>query len=173
MLLILWLVGVYGVCPAQSPIVEKTQSPIVEKMKITDLEAYIQHADHPLIISFWATYCAPCIKEIPYLQSTVLDYKNRGVELILVSLDRQDHYPMGIGDFAKKSGYTSRIIWLDETDAGYFCPKIDPHWKGGIPSSLFINNETRYRQFFDRQVTDRQVEQQIKMMLFTPPPVAG
>ena len=36
----------------------------IQKMTIADLEGYMANSDHPLIISFWATYCAPCIKEM-------------------------------------------------------------------------------------------------------------
>ena len=137
----------------------------VEKIKVTDLEKTIAQSDHPLIVSFWATFCAPCNKEIPYFQTTVARYQDQRVELILVSLDLPDYYPARIASFAKDRGYTARIDWLDETNADYFCPRVDPRWSGGIPSSLFINNKTHYRRFFDRQLTEPQVDLEIKKML--------
>jgi thiol-disulfide isomerase/thioredoxin len=140
-------------------------SPPVQKIKITDLESYIAASDHPIIVNFWATFCVPCVKEIPYFQSTVAHYKDQNVELVLVSLDLPDYYPDKIGDFAKKQGYTARILWLDETNADYFCPRVDPRWTGGIPCSLFINNKTHYRRFFDRQLTEPQVDLEIKEMI--------
>ena len=144
--------------------VAKAQTP-VQKIKVTDLQDYIAKSDHPLIVNFWATFCAPCNKEIPYFQSTAARYKDEGVELILVSLDLPDYFPVRIGDFAKRQGYTARLMWLSETDADYFCPKVDPHWSGGIPCSLFIDNATHYRRFFDRQLTEPQVDIEIKEML--------
>lgn len=137
----------------------------VQKIRITELQEYIAKSDHPLIVNFWATFCAPCNKEIPYFQSTVARYNDKRVELILVSLDLPDYFPARIGDFASQRGYTARLMWLNETDADYFCPKVDPRWSGGIPSSLFINNNTRYHRFFDRQLTEPQVELEIKNML--------
>lgn len=142
----------------------------VQKMKVTDLENLITHSDHPLIINFWATFCAPCNKEIPYFQTTVARYANMDVELILVSLDLPDYYPARIAAFAQNQAYTARIVWLNETDADYFCPKVDQRWTGGIPSSLFINNKTHYRRFFDRQLTEPQVDGEIKKMLAAPMP---
>ena len=153
------LSGLLAAKPAGDP------PPTIQKVKITDLESYIAKSDHPLIINFWATFCVPCIKEIPYFQSTVARYNDRQVELVLVSLDLPDYYPARISDFAEKRGFTSRIVWLNETDADYFCPKVDPRWTGGIPSSLFINNATHYRRFFDRQLTEPQVDLEIKEML--------
>jgi thiol-disulfide isomerase/thioredoxin len=137
----------------------------IGKVRITELADYIARCDHPLIVTFWATFCMPCAKEIPYFQNTAGRFKENGVELLLVSLDLPDYYPAKIAAFAKKSDYTARILWLNETNADYFCPKVDTGWSGGIPCSLFINNATRYRRFFDRQLTESQVEPAIKEMI--------
>ena len=175
-LLSIGILALHARAQAQAPVI-KTQpsapviqnqpgpTPAIQKLKITDLEAYIGQCDHPLIVNFWATFCVPCNKEIPYFISTVEKYKGRGVELLLVSLDLPDYYPARIAAFAKKNNYTASLAWLNEMDADYFCPKVDKSWSGGIPCSLFINNKTHYRQFFDRQLTELQVEPAIKAML--------
>lgn len=150
---------------ALTPVLAQTS---IKKIKVTDLEQTIAHSDHPLIVNFWATFCVPCNKEIPYFQSTAAQYKDQQVELMLVSLDLPDYYPARIAAFAKERGYTVPIVWLDETDADYFCPKVDARWSGGIPCSLFINNKTHYRRFFDRQLTEPQVGLEIKKMLAPP-----
>lgn len=157
-LIIVLLCG-WSVAQAQGP---------VQKIRITELQDYIAKSDHPLIVNFWATFCVPCNKEIPYFQSTVGRYKDQGVELILVSLDLPDYYPVKIDAFTRRQGYTAKILWLNETNADYFCPKVDPHWSGGIPSSLFIDNKTHYRRFFDRQLTEAQVDLEIKKMIAQP-----
>ncbi|MBS1915917.1 MAG: TlpA family protein disulfide reductase [Bacteroidetes bacterium] len=141
------------------------QAQEIKKMKIDELANYIAQSDHPLIVNFWATFCGPCIREIPYFQVITEKYKEKNVELILVSLDLPSYYPSKISSFAKEKNIVSTIVWLDETNADYFCPKIDKKWSGGIPSTLFINNKKKYRQFFERQLTDLQVEQSIKNML--------
>ena len=75
-----------------------------KKLRSRTLQDYIAHSDHPLIVNFWATFCVPCNKEIPYFQNTVARYKDQGVELILVSLDLPDYYPGKLHDFARKQG---------------------------------------------------------------------
>ena len=40
----------------------------VKKVQIGEIEELVQKSDHPIIISFWATWCAPCLQEIPYFQ---------------------------------------------------------------------------------------------------------
>ena len=137
----------------------------IQKMKITELASYITLCDHPLIVNFWATHCPPCINEIPWLQNTVTRYKEQGVELVLVSLDRPADYPARIAAFARKNDLSARILWLSETNADTVRSLVDPHWSGGLPSSLFINNAAHYRRFFDRQLTEPQVELAVKELI--------
>ena len=140
----------------------RTYSQEIKKIKITELENYIRQSDHPLIVNFWATFCVPCVKEIPAFQSAV--EKNSGVELLLVSLDLPGYYPEKISSFAKEKKFTAAISWLNETNADYFCPKIDRKWSGAIPSSLFVNNKTKYHRFFEKEMTGEEVEKYIREM---------
>ena len=134
----------------------------VRKAKIADIEEIIQKSDHPVIISFWATWCLPCIHEIPYLQETTKKYQHKNVELVLVSLDFRESFPSVIESFIRKNQYEASFYWLDETNADHFCPKIDAKWDGSIPATLFVNSKTNYRKFYDRQLTPLQVEAELK-----------
>src|SRR5829696_12637 len=95
----------------------------IPKWKIQQLESYIRETDKPLIINFWASFCKPCIEEIPYFESLVKKYEKAGVQLLLVSLDLQEAYPK-IKDFAGKHKFGSSIVYLNETNADIFCPRI-------------------------------------------------
>ena len=134
----------------------------IKKIKITDLEKTIKESKEPMIITFWATYCLPCLKEIPYFQDQA---KSKKVELLLVSVDLQEAYPKQISSIAKKLKFTAPIKWLDETDADYFCPRVDSSWSGGLPSTLFINNATSYRKFIEDEISKDEFEKQIQALL--------
>jgi thiol-disulfide isomerase/thioredoxin len=137
----------------------------IVKWKLDDLKAAIKDADKPTVINFWATFCKPCIEEIPYFQQIVKKYDSAGVRLILVNLDMKEAYPSKIRSFANKRKFTAPIKFLDETNADLFCPAVDQSWSGAIPASLFINNKTGYRKFFEEQLTKEQLENEIKAML--------
>jgi thiol-disulfide isomerase/thioredoxin len=157
--------------PQESRLLQESRPPLgglfpgIKKMRIADLNSYIALCEHPLILNFWATYCIPCITEIPYFQRVAASYQALGVELLLVNLDPASSYPDRIAAFARAKDFLAPIIWLDETNSAYYRPLVDKTWSGGMPCSLFINNKTHYRQFFDRQLTGRQVEPAIKAML--------
>jgi thiol-disulfide isomerase/thioredoxin len=137
----------------------------IKKVKIEDIADYIAKSDHPLIVNFWATWCAPCVAEIPYFQEEVKKYAEQKAELVLVSLDFEDAYPSKIASFIKKNNYDARFFWLNETNADHFCPVIDKKWTGSIPSTLFVNNKKGYRKFFERQLTHPQLLIELKELV--------
>lgn len=137
----------------------------ITKAKIEDITAYIQKADHPLIVNFWATWCKPCVAELPLLQQTAEQNKSAQIELVLVSLDFPEAYPNDILDFIKKRNINATFFWLDETDADHFCPVIDKQWQGSIPATLIVNKKNNYRKFAEKKIDPTELESAVKEML--------
>ena len=137
----------------------------IKKIKITDLEKMIAESKTPLIINFWATFCKPCMEEIPHFQKLGKKYEKDGVKLLLVSLDMKDAYPTQVNAFIKKKKIRIPTAWLDETNADYFCPRIDTSWSGVIPATLFINNRNNYRKFTEEPLSEEQLEKEIMAIL--------
>jgi thiol-disulfide isomerase/thioredoxin len=140
-------------------------SQTIKQIKITDLEKTIAESKTPLIVNFWATFCKPCIEEIPYFQDEVKKNAKDSVQLLLVSLDLPEYYPAKIRTFATKYKFTVPIVWLDESNADYFCPKVDTKWSGAIPATLFVNNATGYRKFFEEQLSVERLRKEIMAIL--------
>lgn len=137
----------------------------VKKIKMTELEDYIRKSDHPLVVNFWATWCAPCVEEIPWIQEGVAKFKEDKVELVLVSLDFVRDYPKTVVNTIKEKKFEGTYFWLDERNADYYCPKVDSSWDGALPVTLLVNNKTGYRRFINRAITDRQVEPELKLLV--------
>lgn len=137
----------------------------ISSWKVKDVVDYIDESDSVLVVNFWATFCKPCIEEIPYLESISKKYKDQKVKVLLVSLDLHDFFPGKIESFVKKNNYSSRVVWLNETNADYFCPKIDKAWGGNIPSTLIVNKKTGYKKFIDEQMKPEQFEMELKKAL--------
>ena len=136
----------------------------IRKVKITDVENIIAASRKPLIVNMWATWCKPCVEEIPYFIEEVRKRNEKGdsIDLLLVSLDFKESFPDKISAFADKRKFTSPIVWLDETNADYFCPKVDSKWSGVMPATLFINNKKGHRSFFEEEMPKEKFETELK-----------
>lgn len=138
-------------------------------VKMTDLETRIREAKAPLVINFWATWCRPCVEEIPYFLDEIKKHNTRTgadtVQLWLVSLDMKESYPDIIRQFVSRRGWQGSFLWLNETNADYFCPRIDSSWSGAIPATLFINPATGYRLFREEQISRQELGELLKQLV--------
>ena len=100
------------------------------------------------VVNFWATWCAPCIKELPYFEKVNHEFKNSDVEVILVSLDFPKKYESKLKPFIKKNDLQSKVIALDDTDQNTWIPGISEDWSGAIPATLIYNRDKR--QFYEK-----------------------
>ena len=124
------------------------------------VKRFSQKNDTVYVINFWATFCKPCVAEIPGFIKVANKYKN--VKLLLVSLDLPSFYPKRINTFAAKNKFNTNIAWLDETDADYFCPLIDSSWSGAIPATIVVNAKTGYKKFWEGDVKVDAFEKELK-----------
>jgi thiol-disulfide isomerase/thioredoxin len=145
-------------------ICQLTQAQQIKKMKIAELMKMIDTSSTPLVVNFWASWCAPCVREIPWFEKNVAAFADKKVKMILVSIDFPEDYPKNVAAFAKKNGYKSEIIWLNETNADEFCPKIDKSWEGAIPVTLMVNNKKKYRQFFNQQLPEPKLIEELQKL---------
>ena len=138
----------------------------IPAVKITEVvQLYSNSSDSTYVINFWATFCKPCIAELPHLQSISTKYKSDKVKLLLVSLDLASFYPKKIASFAKQQGIVADVLWLNETDADYFCTMIDQQWSGAIPATLIVRPAKGYKKFFEAELTAEEFERELKLAL--------
>ena len=109
--------------------------------------------DKTYVINFWATWCAPCVKELPYFEEVNNEYKNKNTEVILVSLDFPSQIESKLKPYLKKNKIKSRVILLDDSKMSSWIPKVSEQWDGGIPATLIVNssNYNFYPKPFDKE----------------------
>lgn len=95
------------------------------------------------IVNFWATWCKPCIEEMPYFEQVNAEQNDDEVEVILVSLDMPSMWKSHLEPFVEKKGLKSKVVILDDPKQNDWIPKIDADWDGGIPATVIYNKDQR------------------------------
>lgn len=113
--------------------------------------------DKTYVINFWATWCVPCVEELPYFEKLNKEYKDDNVEVLLVSLDMAKMIESKLLPYVKKNKLKSDIIVLRDPDSNMWIPKIDKDWSGAIPATLIYNRNSR--AFYEQSFTYKELEE--------------
>jgi len=134
----------------------------IEVIDISQMESIIhEETGKTKIINFWATWCKPCVEEIPYFEALNSNPEFEDFEIILVSLDFVEQLDSKVRKFVEKKELTLTIKLLDDTDYNSWINKIDPTWSGAIPATLVVNNSYGKRKFFEKQFTEQELENEL------------
>ncbi|UZR97610.1 TlpA family protein disulfide reductase [Chondrinema litorale] len=133
--------------------------------KFADIEAaFQQNNDTTYIINFWATWCAPCIAELPYFEELTEKYKDSKVKVILCSLDFPKQIETKLVSFVEKKGLKSEVVVLLDGKYNDWIDKVSPDWSGAIPATYVYNRENN--SFFGEPFENLQeLEEAIKPLL--------
>jgi thiol-disulfide isomerase/thioredoxin len=131
----------------------------VEVIKYDKLEDIIKSGAADIqVVNFWATWCKPCIQEIPYFEEISEKYSHNQVKVLLVSLDFVEELNTKVMPFVKKRGLKSEVKLLDETDFNTIINEIDASWSGAIPATLVINNKSGQSYFYEKMFKEGELE---------------
>ena len=125
----------------------------VPSLSYSELKPLLNQSDDKVhVVNFWATWCAPCIKELPYFEAL---NKRKNVEVLLVSLDFPKHKQSRLLPFISKNKLQSKIVLLDDADENYWINDINANWSGAIPATLIYNSQKR--DFYERSFTKNEL----------------
>lgn len=121
-------------------------------------------SDSLTVINLWATWCKPCVAELPHFEEARKTYKDKPVRFRYVSLDFKEDKKK-LDGFMQKRMAGAHVYLLDETDYNQWIDKVEPSWGGGIPITLFLNNVKKYRKFVEAELGAAQLNQIIQSNL--------
>lgn len=138
----------------------------VTAMNYEELEQRIQkEGDKMVVVNFWSTTCAPCVRELPDFMIINEKFKNNPqFKMILVSLDRAKDKEKVI-QFIKKKNLTAEVILLDDIKRmNTWIPRFDKNWEGNIPVTVFYKNGEKVH-FNDGEMSKEELENTVNKNL--------
>lgn len=140
---------------------EKTEQKPIPVYNFSEFEYLLhQSSDSLYVLNFWATWCKPCVQELPYFDALEKNFPGEKLKVILVSLDDRELLNKSIIPFIEKKNIQSQVVVLDDARANDWIDKIDSTWSGAIPATLVYSHKLRY--FYEQDFTEQELNQIIQ-----------
>ncbi len=109
----------------------------IPQVDFSEIEKILAIKDDTLrVINFWATWCKPCVEELPLLEQLAEQNKNKAFSLYYISLDFPNQIESKLIPFLKENPLNGEVIVLDDPDANTWIDKVNPNWSGAIPATI-------------------------------------
>ena len=134
-------------------------------LSFDDLEPHLHLSnDTTYLVNFWATWCTPCVEELPAFEKIAEEYQGMKVKVLLVSLDIPKHLESRLLPFIEKHQIRSEVMVLNDPNANKWIDKVNPEWSGAIPATLIYNKNNRdsHEGSFTYEELKYNVEQKLK-----------
>ncbi|UAM99197.1 redoxin domain-containing protein [Polaribacter litorisediminis] len=159
-------------CNKQTKNTNSTGKKVETSLNITTVKSYNYNQLKPLlekeddqiyVVNFWATWCAPCVKELPYFERIKKEYASKNVNVLLVSLDFPKQVEKKLIPFINKKNIQSEVVLLDDINEDFWIKAIDKEWSGALPATLIYNKNKR--KFYEKSFDFETLENELKTFL--------
>ena len=131
----------------------------VNLMSLDQLDKRIEQGkDTIYVVNFWATWCAPCLKELPNFEKLNATYKNQPLKVILMSADFKSKLEKVVTPFVKRNKLKSEVFLLNEQSEQEYINRVSKDWSGSLPATLIINKKKRIRKFYEQEFSYEELE---------------
>lgn len=132
------------------------QSSHIPNISVNDLLQRIEKpSDTIYVVNFWATWCQPCVKEIPEFNKIPQHFNKKPVNVVMASLDFPNQKDARLVPFLKTHQVTHQVILLLTPRGGEWISRIDSEWSGAIPATLIIHRNKRL--FYEGELTFEEI----------------
>ncbi len=158
LLLLLAVVLVFAAVPGRAQ--------TVSVITFDQLDSMTRNTGDTLVVfNFWATWCKPCIQEMPAFDSLHRAYAGKPVRVVFVSLDFMSQLDRRVRPFVEKKGFAPPVVLLDAPDPNSWIDRVSPAWSGAIPATLVVNSARNIRNFYEREFTFDELQSIIQPLM--------
>ncbi|TGE24245.1 TlpA family protein disulfide reductase [Hymenobacter aquaticus] len=138
----------------------------VSVIKFAELQQRLNRQnDTTYVVNFWATWCAPCVKELPLFEQLNTTHADKKVKVLLVSMDYASQLNKKVKPFVLRRGLKSEVVLLGETDPNTYLEKVDPKWSGALPFTVMWNGRQNRRATFEKEFTPAELAAEVARFL--------
>ena len=124
----------------------ESPAPAVRELDVEGLKKLLARdgkSARPLLINFWATWCEPCRAEFPDLVKIDNEYRSRGLDFIIISIDDASEINTTVPGFLKEMRATMPAYLLNTLEPELAINYVDPKWGGSLPATFLYDAQGR------------------------------
>ncbi|MDX2062419.1 MAG: TlpA disulfide reductase family protein [Bacteroidia bacterium] len=138
----------------------------VQVLKYEALADTLAHSQaRVLVVNFWATWCKPCLAELPHFARVVSANESKGVAGLFVTLDWAENLETAVKPYLAKKPLPGTVVLLDEVDGNRWLGKVAEAWTGAIPATAFYGPGGTLLKFHEGALTEAELEQIVAELL--------
>lgn len=146
---------------------QKSSLKKVRVINFDQFEPYLHlRTDTVYLVNFWATWCAPCIAELPAIREVEKKYSDKKLKVFLVSLDLPRQLNTRLIPFLNEGNFNSEVLLLDDPDQNRWIDKVDKKWSGEIPFTIIYGKN--FRESYTQTLTYKSLDSIIHLKLKLP-----
>lgn len=124
---------------------------------------YSPKNDTTYVVHFFASWCAPCLKELPIFVNLMTVPSDPKVKVLLVSLDAAKSYETALVPLIEKFHIPQTVLLLTEPNPNRWIGQVDKDWSGTIPCTLIVKNKGKVRRFFEHALSQDELIPLLKL----------
>jgi thiol-disulfide isomerase/thioredoxin len=125
----------------------------VKTMDMQQLQKRLNNRDTVYVVNFWATWCGPCVAELPNFEKLQKTYQNQPLKVLLISMDFPSKLKAEVIPFIKKHRYTAEACLASRKNDQEWIDAIDKNWSGALPATLIVNAKRGIKHFYEKEFT--------------------
>lgn len=122
-------------------------------------------SDTVFVLNFWATWCKPCVEELPAFEKLHQNYSDKKVKVILISNDFSKQVDSKLKPFIVKNKLKSHVYFMNERTPDKWMPYVNKSWEGNIPATLIVCGSKNENVFFAESLTYETLEKTVLNIL--------
>jgi thiol-disulfide isomerase/thioredoxin len=124
--------------------------------------------DTALVVNFWATWCKPCVAELPYFEQLWQQYHTQKLRVILVSLDEPEGLKKIVQPFVTRRNLHPEVFVMTEINPNKWIDAVETGWSGALPVSLFYTPGGKKMHFQNGEIDYTTLEKLTRKLLDLP-----
>lgn len=150
-------------------VVKEPEQPVASLIKDIDInylnEIIGRNDDTLYVFNFWATWCKPCVEELPYFNQLKEQYPGQKLKVILISNDSRKMRESKLEEFIIKKNIQCEVAWMKVVNANLWIDQVDQNWSGAIPATLLYKGNIGFRWFKEGEIAFEELNELVRQII--------